>query len=270
MLANLRTLLQKHKVAGYLIILALITLIGASPLILGHKNYQAVSPLEPTRYGFGILITVFAPSLAALITCLLQEGWIGTTRLLRKITIWKVGGVWYAIALLLPSGIVVAATYILQIGSGTQTLIEPKILASFLPVVIFIGAVGEEYGWRGYLLPTLGQKYGNLGASILVGLTWALWHQWPVITQVGGEITLVFIVFLGEILTQCLVFTWIFNHTRESVLLATLFHTGLNISGRLMVTENLQLRLIELGVFAMVAVAILVFDKDFLVNKEPA
>ena len=61
MLANLRTLLQKHKVAGYLIILALITLIGATPLILGHKNYQTVSPLEPTPYGFGVFITVFAP-----------------------------------------------------------------------------------------------------------------------------------------------------------------------------------------------------------------
>lgn len=268
MLTNLKNLLQNHKVSGYLIILALITLIGATPLILGHKNYQTVSPLEPTPYGFGVFITVFAPSLAALITSFFQEGRKGTTLLLKKIAIWKVGGIWYGIALLLPSGMVMVATYILQAVSGTQTLISLKIYASFLPVIIFIGAVGEEYGWRGYLLPTLRQRYGNFGASIVVGLTWALWHQWPVITQVGGEITLVFIVFLAEILTQCLVFTWIFNHTRGSVLLATLFHTGLNISGRLIVTENLQLRLIELAVLALVVVGILVFDKTFLANKE--
>ncbi len=35
---------------------------------------------------------------------------------------------------------------------------------------------GEEYGWRGYLLPSLTQKYGKIKASTIVGIVWGLYH----------------------------------------------------------------------------------------------
>jgi len=35
---------------------------------------------------------------------------------------------------------------------------------------------GEEYGWRGYLLPTLADQRGKLWATIITGLVWGLWH----------------------------------------------------------------------------------------------
>jgi len=44
------------------------------------------------------------------------------------------------------------------------------IAAMILPVL------GEEYGWRGYLLPTLTPRMGKIYATLLVGITWGLWH----------------------------------------------------------------------------------------------
>jgi uncharacterized protein len=37
-------------------------------------------------------------------------------------------------------------------------------------------ALGEEIGWRGYLLPILSRRFGFGLGSILVGIIWATWH----------------------------------------------------------------------------------------------
>lgn len=37
-------------------------------------------------------------------------------------------------------------------------------------------AWGEEYGWRGYLLPKLTDTYGKTKATVIVGVVWGLFH----------------------------------------------------------------------------------------------
>ena len=57
-------------------------------------------------------------------------------------------------------------------------------LLVLLPVVLplvpiinaFLGAFGEEYGWRGYLLPRLAQRLGYFKAAVVVGVVWGVWH----------------------------------------------------------------------------------------------
>lgn len=41
------------------------------------------------------------------------------------------------------------------------------------------GPIGEEGGWRGYLLPRLLESGGELRASLIIGVIWALWHLPP-------------------------------------------------------------------------------------------
>ncbi|MED5018710.1 type II CAAX endopeptidase family protein [Paenibacillus chibensis] len=43
-------------------------------------------------------------------------------------------------------------------------------------VVNLFVVLGEEYGWRGFLLPVLVKQYGRLKATFIVGLVWALYH----------------------------------------------------------------------------------------------
>ena len=47
------------------------------------------------------------------------------------------------------------------------------------PLLNTIPTFGEEFGWRGYLLPKL-MPIGERKAVLLVGLIWGVWH-WPVI-----------------------------------------------------------------------------------------
>lgn len=48
-------------------------------------------------------------------------------------------------------------------------------LAAFL-VIQFVGACGEEVGWRGFLQPAFRTRLGVVGAAVVVGVIWSAWH----------------------------------------------------------------------------------------------
>ncbi len=48
--------------------------------------------------------------------------------------------------------------------------------ALFSPLVNFFTCFGEEWGWRGYLLPKLLKRFKVVPALLLSGLIWGLWH----------------------------------------------------------------------------------------------
>lgn len=56
------------------------------------------------------------------------------------------------------------------------------ILSDCLPVMIvgifgsMLSALGEEIGWRGYMVPALNEKYGAKKALIISSLFWCIWH----------------------------------------------------------------------------------------------
>lgn len=50
------------------------------------------------------------------------------------------------------------------------------------PVINFIPCLGEELGWRGYLLPNLCNKFSPLIATLLTGTIWGIWHA-PIIAM---------------------------------------------------------------------------------------
>lgn len=41
---------------------------------------------------------------------------------------------------------------------------------------MLIAVCGEEYGWRGYMLPELSKQHGRLRATLITGLVWGAWH----------------------------------------------------------------------------------------------
>lgn len=78
----------------------------------------------------------------------------------------------YLSALLTASGVEATAdilhmTVISQILSGV-------LLA---PLLNFITCFGEEWGWRGYLLPKMQNKCGMLPLLLINGLIWGIWHM---------------------------------------------------------------------------------------------
>jgi uncharacterized protein len=114
-------------------------------------------------------------------------------------------------------------------------------------------AVGEEAGWRGWMLPELQKRFSPLLSSIVLGIVWGLWH-FPLF--LNGQYTqdpiLVFAK-AGACAFLAILFTWLYNRSGGSLLLAVVLHTALNNTPRLIpATEAMGI-----GMFAAVIGAII-------------
>src|SRR5215203_3722191 len=178
-------------------------------------------------------VASFGPFLAALVMLAITHGKAGVLGLLKRMVRWRVGPAWYAAAFGLPVAITLCATVLnVLLGAQAPSAAELGGWTGLLPrfflllLIPGIGGAWEEPGWRGYALPQLQAERSALSASLILGVLWALWHL-PL--MVVGEVHYSDIVF---VIAWTVVFTWVFNNTRGSVLLAMLMHaTNNTISG---------------------------------------
>ena len=71
--------------------------------------------------------------------------------------------------------------------SNLSYMLETGLFAVTLaPLINMFAAVGEEAGWRGYMMPRLKERFGLLNGRLLGGVIWGVWH-WPLMLLVGYE-----------------------------------------------------------------------------------
>ena len=101
----------------------------------------------------------------------------------------------------------------------------------FVIVVLLISAAGEETGWRGFVQQQLQTILNPFRASLVLGLVWGVW-QLP-LHFIGG--TLQSVLPVMQIILQAIalsvLFTWLYNKSRGSLLVATLFHFSVSLCG---------------------------------------
>lgn len=223
--------IKKHPAIS-LFVLALI--IGA-PLTLA----LAAGLLPPEASQLGAL----SSSLAAIVLVLVEGRKGGLRELLGRFLIWRVGLQWWAIALFFVAVPSVVSLYLFGLISGPSVdwSGHPP-LYTIVPMFILFtiaAGVGEEFGWRGFLLPRLQTRHNALVSSLIIGVMWAVWHiplyfipetfQHELQSQ-GGLFPAVLSYSLFVIVSS-IWFTWIFNNTRGSVLLAAVMHGASNAWG---------------------------------------
>ena len=75
--------------------------------------------------------------------------------------------------------------YILAFGVLRSTGAGPPLpqialgQAMFFCAASFVGAIGEEMGWQGYVYADLRARWSAPGAALVVDVFWALWHVIP-------------------------------------------------------------------------------------------
>jgi membrane protease YdiL (CAAX protease family) len=193
-----------------------------------------ISPLPIPAQGLGVL----GPLVAAVILTAQEGGRAGLRSLLRRIVRWRVAPVWYGVVLLGPVLLYLGSMGI-EVALGGQ---PPSLGALFgaLPMVLVYAAymvvfvsLGEEVGWRGYALPALQARHGALLSSVVLGTMWALWHLPLFFNPDMFYSNMPFVVQLAIQVPMAILFTWVFNSTGGSVLLAILLHSMINASGQL-------------------------------------
>lgn len=184
---------------------------------------------------------------ASLLMTGLAVGKEGVIALLKRFLIWRVGWRWYLAAFLLYPVIMISA--VLLNAALTQTPIDfnevfarkifgpsANLLVFIVPFLLFDAiSNGEEIGWRGYVLPRLQAKHSALVSSLIVGVIWGFWHL-PKFLAPGNDSS--FALFMLKELADAILYTWLFNNTKGSLLLVTLFHASGNTAGVFLPVAN--------------------------------
>ena len=125
-----------------------------------------------------IMLLWFAgPSVAGIVLTGLVYGKEGFRNLLTRMTRWRVGTHWYAVALLTAPLLYVGVSLALLLSSPEYLpgILATRDKASVLLFGIAYGLIGggllEELGWTGFAVPTLlRMRYGVLAAGLIVGV----------------------------------------------------------------------------------------------------
>ncbi|MDR2956760.1 MAG: CPBP family intramembrane metalloprotease [Coriobacteriales bacterium] len=187
-----------------------------------YRMYEMVlvGNLQPAFLQFAIVAMMFMPAIGVVLTRLITKegfknamikpvafkrtfkyyllGWFGPTLLI------CLGAIVYFV--IFPSDFDLMMTNMVEVAqqqyqlSGVNPPNDDAVRATLWlqlaigalagPLLNFITCFGEEWGWRGYLLPKVNEHLSFIPTTLLVGVIWGLWHA-P-LTIIGHNYGLVY------------------------------------------------------------------------------
>lgn len=233
-----------------------------------------ILPVLAIFVGYGFVI-------ASLLMTAITSGKAGVIALLRRFLIWRVGWIWYVVVLLGPPllGLLKIGLHALLEQTPPDfthpmalNILGPEInlwIAAPLFLIWDALANGEEIGWRGYALPRLQARYNALISSLIIGVIWGIWHLPKYLVADRAEFQAAFGLSVLGLMAAAVLYTWIYNSTGGSLLLATLFHAAGNTAWLFLPT--LSDGLIDAGLNWLAAlIVILVAGPATLAGRKPA
>ena len=234
------------------------TLLLTGVLLLPHFIWQNAG-------NYSISFTQFGPLLATLLLLKLRQDKVGISEIKNGLHFETHNIFWYVLSAIIPfilsgiSAIILSSFYNSNYHAWSGT---PIFFILNFAAMLF-GSIGEEIGWRGFLLPLLNQKTSPLVSSIIVGCLWGFWHM-----NYANDVVfwLLFIVITIEL---SILLTFLANKSHKNIWTAIIFHTFFNFASRVFVWErfNITLLIIEIVVFGLASTIVMVLDKMWIPRK---
>jgi uncharacterized protein len=202
-----RAMIARHPIATYLAIA-----FGAS---------WAMTPLLSVSLMFGLL-ALFGPTLGAVVVSW-ADGSTGELR--RRVTGWRTAPSLVLAAFATPLAVAAAAAVVWTMAGHAAPGVGS---ISAIDVAIFVLVIGEEIGWRGFLMPRLRARMSLAVAGLATGLVWTLWHL-PIYLAPGQGLA-AFAVFAAWVVPLSLVIGVLVERAHFSILIATVMHGAANVS----------------------------------------
>ncbi|MFC7251485.1 CPBP family intramembrane glutamic endopeptidase [Halomicroarcula sp. GCM10025324] len=184
-------------------------------------------------------LAIFTPAVVAIVLHVYDNGIGGLRTAFRPLITWRFGLRWWTVVLgLAPVMLGLKHAAYLSLGGALKPApaaqLDGPLGLAIVPIALLVTlflSMGEELGWRGYLLPLLQTRFGAAIASFVLGVCWFAWHI-P-LQFVPGDANSGFPLPLWglSIVATAFVYTWLFNNTGGSVLAVTLFHGLFNTLG---------------------------------------
>jgi len=258
LMKTIRAFVKSHPVLSYYAMVFAISWGGILLVVgLGPGGIPATKEQVGALMPFMLLALFAGPSVAGLVMTGLVYGRAGFRNLLTRMTRWRVGARWYALALLTAPLLVTATLLALSL---TSPEFLPGIFTSDDKVTLVLFGIGwglvgggllEELGWTGFAVPTLlRQRHGVLATGLFVGVLWGLWHFlitfWASGTASGALSLAGFLpavlFYVGSLPAYRVLMVWVYDRTGESMLLAMLMHASFSAS--MLIQQPLGLALV--------------------------
>jgi len=148
---------------------------------------------ESSTMQFIMMFAMLCPSIAMLFTrWITKEDFLltGNNSMKLGITLKNRKWIWYIVAFTLPmiyNDLSTALLLLFQPDCFDVTMLEKNGMDSgilwILPIAVIssaatlsVGALGEEAGWRGYMMPKLEELFGTGWSVLIGGVIWGVWH----------------------------------------------------------------------------------------------
>lgn len=228
------TFIKKYPIWSFLIINYLISwtfLYPSYQIILKNDGFTPLALI-----GF---IGAYGPTIAAIIIQMIIDR-KGTHQLLKKIISVKATISLYAFIIIIPVlfyciSYFTSLTYYNE-SINTQWLQATKNIMLWFLLALPFGPMGEELGWRGFMLPQLLKSHSVIKSTVLVGLAWGIWHM-ASFTFPGAAIPSFMEVNVWTIgfyfmntIALSMIFTYVYLKGNGSVFHAILLHAFFNAS----------------------------------------
>jgi uncharacterized protein len=218
---RLRRLTPGQQSSLFCVLALLLTWVVWMPLVITRIDS------EPLRMLGGL-----GPALAAMLLTFAVGGLAGLRALFRPLTAWRVHPGWYLFSFLSTALVALAAIELHVLLGGERPAFNDPGQWYLIPVVflyvLITSVLGEEIGWRGYALCRLQARHSALVSSLILGAIWSVWHL-PLFWMAGNFHQGIPIgLFFGQIMAFTILYTWMYNSTRGSLLMVSIFHAASN------------------------------------------
>lgn len=259
--------MKKHPLLWFYVLAFAISWFGWLPIVAGSRG---VSPFGDPAFQILLILPAIGPALAAMIVTGASGGKGGIRSLLKPLLQWRIGIGWLGVAILLPALLLVVGKVLTRaLGlMATPDLQGNSIVTVAISafVIALLSNPWEEVGWRGFALPRLQKSHNALAATLVVGVLWGLWHL-PLFFWADNPMSnYPFVVWFIGTVAGSFVYTWLFNSTKGSLLVVTLFHVLGNTFGVIISGVSITAMAIISCVVAVLLVA--AFGKDNLARGE--
>lgn len=227
---------SKYQILLFFITTILFTWLLWLPAML-IQNYGVNLPLS---YDIFITIGTFVPSVVGIVFTYLFGGKKEIYLLFKSLMNVRIKAKWILfIFLVLPGVSGVSCLIFSLLGTALpQMQFAPWVIpVAFVYILIFMGPLGEELGWRGFALKQMLRSISPIRATALIGIIWSVWHL-PLFfisgtTQnaltVFGIFPALFGYFLYTVMISVLI-TLFFIKSNCSIFGSILLHTVGNLS----------------------------------------
>jgi membrane protease YdiL (CAAX protease family) len=225
---------KRHPIITFFVLTYVLTWAIECPLVFLTDSVTATQ---------GLVLVILAsnvPSVVAIVLTAIVFGRGPLRKLLGRLLIWRTNPLWYLVVILGPV-VLTGGVVLLNALMGGPALSLGMPLLGVLSMLAFSivpgSALGEEIGWRGYALPRLQSRMSALGASLIIGPIWALWHLPLWLTGTPGRTPTLYAAFVISVIALSVILTWVYNSTGGSLLMVVLLHATYNLPITLSIDE---------------------------------